>query len=109
MATVKNNSNEGTGGSVKHLDTKNFNDTIIAYRSQIKQFESIVTGVNKTTKTVNERWRGKGRDAFEKDCKQIQLNLKDISDIMNNISDALSNAYEEYKSADAELSQSFQS
>ena len=96
-------------GNVKKLDTINFNDTINAYATQIKKFEGIVSGVNKTTNNIVDRWKGKGRNAFEKDCKQVQLNLKDISDIMYNIRDALINAHAEYMKSDEALSKSFES
>jgi len=96
-------------GNVRHLDTVHFNDTIQVYANHITQFENIVRAVNNTTNNIIDRWEGKGRNAFEKDCKQVQLNLKDISDIMYNLRDALINAEAEYIKADSELSKSFDS
>lgn len=96
-------------GNLNHLDTKSFESTINAYQKYIKEFEEIVSGVNKTAGTVIEHWSGKGRNAFEKDYKQVQLNLKDISDIMYDIRDALVDAQTEYTKTDASLSKSFES
>ena len=96
-------------GNVKHLDTINFNSTIAAYAKHIKQFEDIVRSVNSSTKTMTDNWKGRGCDAFEKDCKQIQLNLKDISEIMYDLRDALIDAHAEYMKTDAALSKSFDS
>lgn len=97
------------GGRVTHLDTVNFNDTIAAYANYIKQFESIVLGVNRAASTMVDNWKGKGRDAFEKDYKQVQKNLEDISDIMYDLRDALVNAHTEYMTTDSTLSKSFES
>jgi WXG100 family type VII secretion target len=94
-------------GNVKHLDTKNFNDTITAYANHIKQFEAIVLDVNNAANEVVDRWKGKGRNQFEKDCKQVQLNLKDISEIMHNLKDALDNAHKKYIESDMGLSSGF--
>ena len=96
-------------GNVKKLDTINFNDTIQAYAAHIKKFEGIVSGVKKTTNTIVDRWKGEGCKTFDKDCKQVQLNLKDISDIMYNIRDALTNAHAEYMKTDEALSKSYES
>ena len=96
-------------GNVKHLDTANFNDTMSAYASFIKQYEDIVRGVNTAASTMVDNWRGKGRNAFEKDYKQVQQNLKDISDIMYDLRDALINAHAEYMKTDSALSKSFES
>ncbi len=96
-------------GNVKHLDTVHFNDTITAYANHINKFEGIVKGVTNTTNTVIDRWKGKGRNAFEKDCKQVQLNLKDISEIMYDLRDALIDAHAEYMESDSTLSKTFDS
>ncbi len=96
-------------GNVQHLDTVHFNDTIAAYANYIRQFEDIVCGVNAAAGTMVEHWKGRGRNAFEKDYKQVQLNLKDISDIMYDLRDALVNAHAEYIKTDSELSKSLES
>lgn len=96
-------------GNVNHLDTINFNDTISMYTNQISQFEAIVRDVNSTASTMIDRWKGKGRNAFEKDYKQVQLNLKDVTEIMYNLLDALVNALDEYIETDSALSSNFQS
>jgi WXG100 family type VII secretion target len=109
MEDMYNKSNEGKDGSVKHLSTINFNDTISAYGKYISRFDGIVRGVNSTTNTVVDRWKGKGRDAFEKDCRQVQLNLNDISEIMYDLHQTLIDAHAEYMKTDSALSKSFDS
>lgn len=96
-------------GNLTHLDTLSFESTISAYKNYIKQFEDLVRDVNNTASTVIEHWSGKGCDAFENDYKKVQLNLKDISDIMYDIRDALVDAQVEYLKTDASLSKSFES
>lgn len=94
---------------VTHLDTVNFDDTRSAYANYITQFEDIVLGVNKAASTMVDNWKGKGRDAFEKDYKQVQINLSDISDIMYDLQEALVNAHVEYIKTDLALSKSYES
>ena len=96
-------------GNVKHLDTLNFNDTMSAYANYIREFECIVSGVNTAASTIVDNWKGKGRNAFEKDYKQVQLNLKDIYNIMYDLRDALIDAHAEYMKTDSALSKSFES
>lgn len=96
-------------GNVTHLDTIHFSETRTAYANYIKQFESIVQGVNRAADTMIAHWKGKGRNAFEKDCRQVQLNLKDITEIMYDLRDALVDAEAEYVKSDAALSKSFES
>jgi WXG100 family type VII secretion target len=98
-----------SSGNVKHLDTANFNATMTAYATYIKQFEAIVRDVNNTCETMVDRWKGNGRNAFEKDYKQVQLNLKDLSEIMYDLRDALVDAHAEYMKTDSALSKSFDS
>ena len=109
MAKNYNNSNEGVGGSVKHLNTVNFNDTILAYNTHIKEFEEIVRGVKSTANELLVHWQGKGKTAFEKDFNQVQLNLEDISDIMYDLRNALTDSHAEYIKNDLATSKSFES
>lgn len=98
-----------SAGNVKHLDTGNFNAALTTYANYIRQFEALVRDVNSTCGTMVENWKGEGRDAFEKDFKQVQINLKDISDIMYDLRDGLIDAHAEYMKTDAALSKSFES
>lgn len=95
--------------NVRKLDTQNFNQTIADYAKQIKQFEEIVAKVNSVANDAVEHWKGKGCNAFEKDYKKVQLNLKDISDIMYDMRDALIEAHAEYMKTDNALSKSYES
>lgn len=96
-------------GNVKSLDTLHFNETMKDYENYIRQFEDIVRNVNFVAGKLVDCWKGKGRDAFEKDYKQVQLNLKDLSDIMYDLRDALIDAHAEYMKTDSALSKSFES
>lgn len=94
---------------VNHLDTASFNDTIHTYERHIQQFEDIVRSVAQVNGQVLAHWKGVGRDAFEKDCTQVRINLKDVTDIMYDLRDALINAHAEYMKTDNSLSKSFES
>jgi len=96
-------------GYFNTLDTLNFNDTITAYNNYKTQFERIVRDFNNTTRTMTNNWKGKGCNAFERDCRQVQLNLGDISDIMAEIKSALENAREEYCGTDDDLAAYYRS
>ncbi len=95
--------------TVRHLDTVSFNSTINDYARYITEFEGIVSEVSRITDRMINNWEGKGKEAFEKDSKQVRLNLKDVSDIMYDLRDALANAHAEYMKADDSLSKSFES
>ncbi|MDR1061916.1 MAG: WXG100 family type VII secretion target [Clostridiales bacterium] len=92
---------------VRHLDTKSFNDTISAYANCMAQFGGIVEGVNAAASAILGCWKGRGRDAFAKDCEQVRRNLGDISDIMADIRDALAEARDAYMQTDSELSTAY--
>lgn len=96
-------------GKVNHLDTISFNSTINAYSEYIQRFEDIVEAIEQITGRVLSHWDGVGKEAFEKDCKQVQINLKDVADIMYDLRDALTNAHAEYMETDNSLSKSFES
>lgn len=103
-------SSSGKGSEqVRHLDTISFNSTINAYSGYIKRYEGLVEDVDRIVSKVLDHWDGKGHDAFEKDCKQVQINLKDVAEIMYDLRDALINAHAEYMKADNSLSKSFES
>lgn len=95
--------------NVRKLDTSSFNETISQYAAEIKKFETIVKNVNAAADRAIDNWKGKGRDAFEVDCRQVQTNLKDISDIMYEMRDALIEAHAEYMKTDEALSKSYES
>lgn len=109
MAAQYNSGGGRHDETVRHLETASFSDTIHMYEKSIKQFEAIVRDVNKTCETIAAQWKGKGRDAFNKDYQQVQINLKDVTDIMYDIRDALINAQSEYMKADEALSKSYES
>lgn len=89
------------------LDTKNFDSTVAAYKGYIKDFEDLVSDVNKICANIVDNWKGKGRDAFEKDYRQVQINLKDISEIMYELRDALAQAHGEYIKMDVTVAKSY--
>lgn len=95
--------------TMNHLDTSHFNETISAFGSYISQFEDIIRGIHSATDRMGENWEGRGCKAFGKDCRQVQLNLKDISDIMYELRDALIDAHAEYIKTDAALAKSMES
>ncbi len=94
-------------GNVRHLDTVEFQATVTQYETHIKTFEGIIEDVGKITDTLLDNWKGKGCKAFETDSGQVQLNLKDISEIMYDLRDALVEAEAEYMKTDLELSKGF--
>ena len=94
-------------GNATHLDTINFNDAISLSGTDITQFDKIVGDVKRINENMVSKWKGKGCSAYELDCKQVQLNLKDISDIMYDLRDALVNAHAEYIKMDLALSKSY--
>jgi len=101
----------GSKGNVTKLDTLCFDETIAAYAKNVKEFERIVNDVNKTINNVTNvsKWKGQGRNAFEKDSKQVQLNLKDISGKMYDVREALIKSHVEYLKTDMAVAKRFDS
>ena len=97
----------GGSGNVRRLDTANFGDTIASYERHLNEFCEIVTGVRETVRHLTNNWKGRGANAFETDSRQVQLNLQDITEIMQEMKETLEKAYDEYKAADSELSTIF--
>lgn len=93
---------------VNKLDTKQFDTVISALRGYIVEFTDIKNHFNKTARDMIERWEGKGKKAFEKDCNEVQINLKDIGDIMSDLADSLIEAEKSYMTADSEVGKSFE-
>lgn len=95
--------------SVKKLDTIHFNQIINTFAAQIRSFETIRRGVDLSVIRVLNNWKGEGSKAFEKDSKQIQVNLNDICDIMYDMRDVLIDAHAGFMETDNALSKSFDS
>ena len=95
--------------NVRHLDTAHFDSTIDDYSKYITRFETIVSEVNNIINEITSEWKGKGRDAFDKDADMVRANLKDISDIMYEIRNALRDAGSKYIESDEALSKSYES
>ncbi|WP_149679317.1 WXG100 family type VII secretion target [Thermoclostridium caenicola] len=96
-------------GIMDHLNTSNFNSVLTAFSGYIREFEDLVSEVNKICETLVQNWKGEGRNAFEKDYRQVQINLKDIAGIMYDLRDALIDAHAEYIKTDDALAKNFDS
>lgn len=95
-------------GTIRQLDTKSFNDTISTFQDCIERYEEIEKGVAKSTDALLDSWKGKGRIAFEKNFKQVQLNLSDIREILYSLKDALSSARDSYAMVDSDIGSSLE-
>lgn len=89
-------------GSVKYLDTNEFSTTVSAFKSGIEEYNSIKSGVEKTSNTLFTNWQGKGKTQFEQDYTVIYQQLTDIADIMYELYDALVDTQALYVAADEE-------
>lgn len=95
--------------AVKHLDTKEFDTIITQMRGFIVEFTDIKTHFNQTARELIEHWEGKGRNAFQKDYTEVQLNLEDLTDIMSDIADSIVEAEKAYFTGDSEFAKNIQS
>lgn len=96
-------------GTVTHLDTINFDQTVSDFANYIRAFEEICRTVDRITDTLCANWKGDGAKAFERDCGKVKLNLKDLSEIMYDLRDVLVDAHAEYVKSDLEMSKAFES
>lgn len=94
-------------GHVEHLDTHKFESSINAFKDGVVEYDRITTGVMQTTNNLMCNWKGEGKTQFEKDYNVIYLCLKDISEIMYELRDALIDAEAEYIKTDEECAKSF--
>lgn len=87
----------------KLLDTSAF-DAFIAKRTTIlskydeldKQYDSIV-------KTLLEKWKGRGADAFSDDAQKVKSNIAGIGDMMQSMCDYLEDYKDTYLECDSAL------
>lgn len=96
----ENHSTGSFGGHVEHLNTHNFESSINAFKEGVIEYDRITTGVMQTTNNLMSNWKGEGKTQFEKDYNVIYLCLKDISEIMYELRDALITAEAEYIKSD---------
>ena len=95
--------------AVKHLDTKDFDSMVTKMRGFINDFTEIKNHFNKTARELLEHWEGQGRNAFQTDYTEVQLNLEDLTDILSDIADSLIEAEKTYLSGDSEFAKNIQS
>ena len=79
-----------------------------AFSGYIREFEDR-SARSEICETLVQNWKGEGRNAFEKDYRQVQINLKDIAGIMYDLRDALIDAHAEYIKTDDALAKNFDS
>lgn len=87
---------------VEHLDTAKFSSTIETFKSGIEEYNDIRNNVEKITNNLFCKWKGEGKEQFEKDYTTVYRQLTDIADILYELYDALIDAQANYIKADEE-------
>ncbi len=87
-------------GTVRHLEVDGLKDTGLNFKNSVKKFEVYVGDMKKHTNTLLSTWDGKGRDQFETQYTLMEGQLKDISDVLYEIYEALVDAQVAYIDAD---------
>jgi uncharacterized protein YukE len=90
--------------NVRHLDTKSFNLCINELNSCIIEFNDARMSVDSIINSLNDYWTGMGKTIFDADCKTVSHNLKDISELMEDIKNSLISSRDAYSQADEDLS-----
>lgn len=88
---------------VKYLDISKFDEAVNTFDEKTKEYQENLKNIDKVTSSLKLSWHGEGRTAFEQDYATIYHQLKDVGEIMEEMSDAIYDAREAYSKTDDEL------
>jgi WXG100 family type VII secretion target len=90
-------------GTVKSIDTKDFDDAVGKFKSAINIYRDAREMVFDSTEKLLFTWAGEGKDAFQKQYDQLKTKLKDEEDNLNTIKEDLENCRQAYLDWDNQL------
>ncbi len=93
--------------SVAYIDVGGITETCKAFRDDIKKFDQCVTDMDRATKEALSDWVGEGRNQFETQMRLMESQLSDISDVLYEIYEALSDAEAGYIDEDETVAKQF--
>lgn len=93
--------------SVRYLDVEGITDTAKAFRDKIYDFDDAVVIMNTATDDALRNWAGRGRNQFETQMALMKSQMKDITEMLYDIYDALVDAEKGYIDEDEEVAKQF--
>ncbi|MBU3215891.1 WXG100 family type VII secretion target [Clostridium estertheticum] len=93
----------GDTGSVKKIDTKNFQEAINGFESAVKKYRVARERVFDSTEKLLYDWEGKGKNSFEKQYGRLKTQLKDEEDNLFTIKEDLQDCMKSYVDWDTQL------
>ncbi|MBU3100103.1 MULTISPECIES: WXG100 family type VII secretion target [Clostridium] len=93
----------GDTGSVKKIDTKNFQEAINGFEKAVKTYRVARERVFDSTEKLLFDWEGKGKNSFEKQYGRLKTQLKDEEDNLFTIKEDLQDCMKSYVDWDTQL------
>lgn len=93
----------GDTGSVKKIDTKNFNDAISGFENAVTTYRVARERIFDSTEKLLFDWEGKGKNSFEKEYGRLKTQLKDEEDNLFTIKEDLQDCMKSYVDWDTQL------
>lgn len=92
---------------VEYLESQALITAAKQFDDFVKNFNQYIKDINSVTDELLLSWHGEGRTEFEKDYSTIYRQLKDISDVLYELYDALIDADATYVQTDEDIAKSF--
>jgi len=93
----------GDTGSVKKIDTKNFQAAISGFENAVKTYRTARERIFDSTEKLLFDWEGKGKNSFDKEYGRLKTQLKDEEDNLNAIKEDLQDSMQAYMDWDTQL------
>lgn len=91
-------------GSVKSIDTSLFDQTIAAFKTAIREFDSGKQAILSSTDTLLSSWEGDGKEAFRKAYEVLRTHLNDESENLQTLANDFESIKETYVEWDRKMS-----
>lgn len=107
MAKKKGGScTSGGNGSVRRLDTAYFKSAIHELSAAVKDFHSALNRVDKSTKSIQSCWEGKGKNKFDDAYWRLKREFDDQHETLSALRDDLQAMLETYEGWDQSMKSS---
>lgn len=90
-------------GSINHLDTTNFQDTVKTFKTAIESFQESKRNIQTKTNELIDTWQGDARNKFESKYNLFIGKIGDLEEVLIDYYNALLDSEMAYREADEEL------
>lgn len=82
------------------LDTRAFDNALDKKSDILKEYDAITKEYDTICKKLLENWKGKGADAFRKDCETVNTNIVGVQDILKTMCDTIADCRDIFAECD---------